>query len=730
MAGISNKYYKLVLDDTNGAISSFINTTGKEFICTSDDRCLFELHVLDNNGDKSVLSSNNATCKLMQGKNITKIYYNNIGGQNISATARISYDSNSPFVRFTLQVNNHSNLHLDKIDYPQIVVPNDLVATGGKSHVFTPMMEGAVVDDIEIREKTYMGYHDVGYPACGWEGIYPGATPMQFMAYYDDDGNGMYFASHDKDCNPKVVELHKAQGGIKLEYQLFPGVDDTSDFNYGYDVVLGTFLGNWYDAAEIYRNFVEQSGIISLPKLKDNNNVPTWLKDSPVVVCYPVRGEVDSHFEETSEYYPYTKATNVMLKLNEQLDSKVMPLLMHWEGTAPWAPPYVWPPYGDYNDFMQYIKDMHDSGNYIGVYCSGIAWTQQSMLAKSYNRRDDFDKLGIDKIIIRGPKHDTSWSNVCGSVGLRHDMCPSCEATCQIACDEFEKIIFGCDVDYIQFFDQILGGNTYACYDTSHGHCFGPGKWQTQSMHKLLNGMKSILTKYGKQRDVLIGCEGNAAEPFVNDYVFNDSRHNINYFFANPVPAYNYVFHEYVSNFMGNQNTSSYCTDYSKYPDNVYMRYAHSFVQGDIITVVLKDKGKIHWDWCTPWNAPEIAQDEIVSYIKLLNAWRKGVAKDVLCYGRMVKPLDYTCDKYCEDIIYGGKHVYNSVESACYVVDGVKYQLFVNYLNKTQTVQVHLPSQSDVRLICDSNGNKVTQSICNEITLTLPARSVQMIIVE
>ena len=37
--------------------------------------------------------------------------------------------------------------------------------------------------------------------------------------------------------------------------------------------------------------------------------------------------------------------------------------------------------------------------------------------------------------------------------------------------------------------------------------------------------------------------------------------------------------------------------------------------------------------------------------------------------------------KYEEDIMYGGKHVYPSVESACYLIEnGKRQQFFVNYL--------------------------------------------------
>ena len=56
-------------------------------------------------------------------------------------------------------------------------------------------------------------------------------------------------------------------------------------------------------------------------------------------MTYPVRGHVDLGDMTPNELYPYTNALPILDDLTKAFDSKVMALLMHWEGSAPWR---VW----------------------------------------------------------------------------------------------------------------------------------------------------------------------------------------------------------------------------------------------------------------------------------------------------------------------------------------------------------------------------------------------------
>ncbi|MDG0813791.1 DUF6259 domain-containing protein [Cohnella rhizosphaerae] len=112
-----------------------------------------------------------------------------------------------------------------------------------------------------------------------------------------------------------------------------------------FNMVLGVFHGDWHQAAELYRRWFEQGS--TPPRIADNPELPAWYRESPVVVTYPVRGVKDTGSMDPNEYFPYVNAIPHLERLSERFDSKVMALLMHWEGSAPWAPPYIWPPYGE-----------------------------------------------------------------------------------------------------------------------------------------------------------------------------------------------------------------------------------------------------------------------------------------------------------------------------------------------------------------------------------------------
>ncbi len=735
---IKNKHYILTINGNNGCIESF-KKDGRELIFKGKQpRPLFTIRFRDAQGKPIELSALDAKeFSLSREKSestfVVLMNYKSLAGMPVHVTVRVSCPDGHPLTYWNLSVEHNTDYFIDHIDFPNVVVPNDLVATGGDARIFWPAMEGVLIENADIREKGWVRYKPIEFPNQGWGGYYPGPCPMQFMAYYGR-GGGLYIAAHDAQSNIKGIEWHKhASGGIQLNYRLFPGGVGRGTYTMPYNMVLGVFDGDWYDAADIYRNWVESSKMPMPAKLYQNHKLPKWFKESPVVVTYPVRGTKDLGDMSPNEYYPYTNALPHIERLSKQFDSKILTLLMHWEGTAPWAPPYVWPPFGSKENFLKFVEGLHAQGNLAGVYCSGIAWTMKSNLC-DYSREEEFKRKNLKEIMTVAPEGDVRYSNICSGPSAQrwsYDMCPANRYVEDVVVGQVNKIVnSGCD--YIQYFDQNLGGACYFCYSKKHGHPPAPGLWMKEAMVKIYKRLLQEMEKSG--RAVLIGCEAAAAEPFIPYLLFNDLRFNVNLWIGTPVPAYAYVYHEYVNNFMGNQNSSSAVVDIRKSPLNLHQRLAYSFISGDMLTVVLKNKGQIHWDWGTSWDVEKPEQESIITLIHNLNAWRKGVAMPFLCYGRMEKPYPVQGTYDIPMILtQGGKHHFPSLFTSRWTSpEGRQAQIIVNYTTEKQNFSLSCPASKggEVRVYEDPYSDKASTIRIEQGQVVLSIAPLSALVVE
>lgn len=735
-----NNYYKLTLNKQNGAIQS-IEKNGKNMIVAGNvEMPLFEICFRDkaNSGEVIRTYSDQAEkCDISQTKNKITIAYSQFEGMDVSAVVTVDVAKNSPFMNWNIEVDNNTPYLMDYIDFPNVVVPNDLVATGGDSRIFWPAQEGVVVEDMKVRETGIRKYHPIEYPSLlGWLGLYPSSAQMQFMAYYSNKG-GLYMATHDDKFNVKGIEYCRAgENGIKMEYHLFTEGAGIGKYKLPYDLVIGTFEGDWHDAADIYRNWSESSEIPRPTKIADNKDLPDWYFESPVVVTYPVRGEhdMDDGTMPPNALYPYTNALPHLNNLSDAFDSKVMSLLMHWEGSAPWAPPYAWPPYGGTKNFDQFVKSLHYKGNYIGLYASGIGYTVRSNTDTTYNMRQEFEELGLEKIMKKAPDGGFSKTNVCATPipgkGQRfgYDMCPTNQFVTDVVVDQVSQMVKKGNVDYIQYFDQNLGGSCYGCYDTSHGHAYGPGEWQAEAMSDLYEALMPVL-KSGKRKP-LLGCEAAAAEPFMPYLLFNDNRATINFAYGTPVPAYQYVNHEYLNGFMGNQNSFEQMVDMENSPLNMMQRLALAFVSGDMFTVILRGNGEMIESWNSNWDAPIPNQEYMKTLINNLNAWRKKGGLDYLVTGRMVKPLKFEGTSTIPMLTKPeGLHInFQSVLTSNWESQkGQNAQFFTNYLPEEQEVTIDVSELKDVKVHSHANDIEGKKVVEGNLTVRIPALSAVML---
>ena len=236
-------------------------------------------------------------------------------------------------------------------------------------------------------------------------------------------------------------------------------------------------------------------------------------------------------------------------------------------------------------------------------------------------------------------------------------------------------------IDYIQLMDQNHGGTPYMCYARNHGHPPVPGKWQSEE----LNGMLSnILSKHDK---LLLGCESAAAEVFMPNLLFSDNRFGLNFYFGQAVPAYAYIYHEYVNNFMGNNVCVEDIFDCNRDKDNLAYRNAYSFLAGDLITIVLNDEGEMQWAWgqrnFEKSYQPEQAQNK--AFIRILNGWRQAYP-EFFHLGDMQRNPKYTCGK-AKLYLKTREEIVPAISCARYrASSGEEATFFVNWTTKAQTL--------------------------------------------
>lgn len=690
---VHNRYYQMELDDASGALLS-LRQGDKELIhdAAAFRRPLFTIRFRDAQGGIHDVGADNAkTVTLSDNVDQERIVFNYTAFGEISLKVRVTIrcPQDEPFTYWHLAAEHETDWIIEWIDYPNVVVPNDLTATGGTGKLVWPFNEGVLIEDIALRESGFLRYKEPNYPSRGIDGIFPAIVPSQFMAYYDEQG-GLYLGAHDAEGHVKCIEFYPEGDGIRLQFRLYPG---GGAYEMTYEMVLGVFDGDWHDAADIYRTWYESNAKHRPLPIAENKQLPDWYGDSPVVVTYPVRGRHDMDVMEPNKLFPYLQAMPHIERLAEAFGGRIMVLLMHWEGSAPWAPPYVWPPFGGEEALRSFVDRLHESGHLLGVYCSGIGWTEQSNLVASYNRKEQFDRELLAEAMCLSPTDELPYSDICTGQRRGYDMCPEHPFTVETMVSEVKQMI-DIGIDYIQAFDQNHGGTSYFCYSKSHGHPPAPGRWQTEAMNGLFHRLRDVADRAGRQ--VLFGCESASAEPYIPELMFNDARFNLNYFIGSPIPMYAYIYHRYINNFMGNQVIAHEAFEHDRSPDNLLYRLAYSFHAGDMSTVVLTENGDITWNWGVGPDSELPEQQSVITLIRNMNEWRTGTGKPYLHLGRMVKPLPVAGVKHQRFAMKGGRElaVPAVLTSRWEADDGSQAQLFVNYTREEQEFCVSLGTEA------------------------------------
>lgn len=569
-------------------------------------------------------------------------------------------------LRFAIR--NDSTFVVEWIELCSLEIDGGLVGDGGAGTIVWPWNEGALIASLSDRSGSWFDYREIQYPSHGVDSIYPGAIESQFLAYCSPAG-GFYLGAHDPAGRTKMIDFRATPRGVELVIRHYLAIAEGESLRVEYPTVIAPISGDWHAAAEIHRRWLDSSGHLVVP---EDRELPDWYAESPIVVAFPVRGTHDTGDMAPNRLYPLDRAAATVDEIGEATRSQVMALLMHWEGTAPWAPPFVWPPFGGADAFGAFVDDVHDRGHLAGVYCSGLGWTLGSNLLDYALPREPATSMAC-----AAPAPGDLRSVICTDQRTGLDLCAGSLAVRDIITDEVAKMASS-GIDYIQLMDQNHGGTSYFCYEESHGHTYGPSDWTVDAVRRMGSGIRE-LDDVAEGR-ILLGCESAAADTFLRDFAFSDARFNLIYEIGHPIPLYQYLYHEHVHNFMGNQVNIHQFIDIGRSPDNLFLRLAHSFAAGDIMTLTVDDEGQVVWGWGVPWTDAQPSTPDVIAFVAALNEWRSSASLDHFNGARMQAPLTVaTTTNTLFRVSNPPLTMSDTVSTRWTMPDGADRQLVINY---------------------------------------------------
>lgn len=699
--------------DLKGAIISLISCD-KQFINTRLPLFAFQLRC----GDKTQILNSDDAQNIEFCKNDDNVLIKYEFVNLIFTVTLFFYDR----IEATFSFENHTGQYVEWVDFCSLAVPNDLVATGGSGRIAIDTNEGMLIEDIKLKENFYpYKYRPLDYPSEGLYAMFPAVVQSQFLTYYDNTA-GIYVAAEDAARNVKGIDFGPMDNAIKLQFKLYPGIEkDVTYFELTYKLVMDFFCGDWYDAAGLYREWFQNNLPEDLLPIENNHDLPEWYTDSPLVVTYPVQGIHDMDKAKPNRLFPYNNALPYLEEIGKATNSRIMTVLMHWEGTAPWAPPYVWPPLGNERLLADFCDELHKRDYILGVYCSGISYTIHSNI-NDYNMQAEYDSNELSRYMCASPTGEII-SKTCQAQRKSYDMCISQTFTKNVLLEQARKMA-SCGLDYIQILDQNHGGTPYFCFSDKHTHPAVPGGWMVSHMTDFLKKLKDVVGA-----SVLLGCESAAAESYIPYLNLSDNRFNLNGYVGHFIPLYGYIYHKYLQNFSGNSVCSQDIFDEIRSPESYLLRAAHSFLAGDLLTLVINQDGEIAWAWGEREFDYLPDRTAVLNFIKSAIAYKRGVGKKYLTFGQMIKPCKVNCDsvKMYKTNAERFTEYPTVLTTAWSASDGTRAQFLANYCGEDKLCTVDLSATNGADLI-DTNGNVIKALTADVCTITIPKNSVGMIL--
>lgn len=731
----------LSIDAQSGRLVSFRTsaTPDQEFIASSPDHPVFVIHYLDQGRryqrlDSRKAESTHISLKVDAGVSTVTASFRRVGGMNLDVTATIRASRDDPFTHWGITVSNGAGLEIADVQYPFIVCTYDLRGIPGSEAIVLPHGYGSgrlimnpreAVPDGAMWKQKLAPDSDSEWEFCSRNGDcshYPGMQFAQFLAYYNDRA-GLYLACNDTSANIKrFLALHRSPG-VRL------GVAHVGDWSMAgsrtleYDTLLRGFTGDWYDAADLYREWsYGQKWFVHLHERKD---IPDWLTDSPVYITIRPQGMLDAGDNAPrEEFLPYDKCFPLLETVAKKVQAPLAVILMGWERAGSWVYPDALPPVGGDQSMADFVASVRKRGWHAGSFCNGTRWVVGHGW-RDYDGRQYFAANGGEESVCReadGTPWKESWDAYWRP---SYACCLGAEKTVSGAL-EFVKHLIGWGMESLQFLDQNNGSSVFPCFSADHGHPPAPGKWMARSMKLFMERLHAAAKQAG-EATVVQSAEAGLNETCLPMFQLTELRTYPPGYGVDVIPLYQYLFHECVilQGMMGN----------APEPYHLAIRNAVNCVFGGIPGGVLTGDGTLLDKDTNNWGVwdPKVEKSEnAFSMIRAVTALRRGAGKNFLVHGRMLRP---PAVENVNTIRWTTETRDNAIPAVFHCAwqapDGRFGVVLANWTDKRQKASI-LDSRLGSTVIVSTSSSTVSQAespvIRERIDVRLPALSAMLLV--
>ncbi|MFN8006390.1 MAG: DUF6259 domain-containing protein [Terriglobia bacterium] len=613
-----------------------------------------------------------------------------LGGLNLNAKVTVQSTTSDSSSHWSISVDNQAGLAITDVQFPFVVVPYHLAGKAGSEALLRPYQSGQLFsppqpDDLEPDSPHAWQFR----PENGDTSHYPGLTFAQFLAYYNDR-SGLLLSCQDSSGAVKLIKpVHHRSGGIRLGVSQVGDWPASGERTVPYDVVLRTFTGDWYAAADLYRQWSLKQRWARKP-LSQREDIPHWLLDSPPHMIVRIQGQLDhGPADPNTEFLPYPKIIPILEKISKRINSPVVPVIMSWERPGPWIYPDCFPPAGGDASLKEFSNLARDRGWHVGSFCNGTRWVTHHYWS-GYDGEKYFIENEGAKSTCRTHDQQLWEENWAQTWRPSYASCLAVPTTRKIA-QNFVTRLTDDGLDWIQFLDQNVGCSTFPCFAANHGHPASPGIWMTASMQELLDSFQGIAQGIEKQsagkRKIVFSVETPPNEYFMPNFQICDVRvipPGQAGFGKRFIPLYHFLYHEFVLMQGG--------FGFAPEPYHMPIRTAYNLVVGEIPGGVVTGDGRLlnrdtnNW---APWDPQVGDNDDSLEMLRRAAALRQGKAKNYLVFGRMQSPAHFDLLKTMR-WQYGGidNQIPAVFHSAWHNPQGKFALVLTNWTKEKQTVKV------------------------------------------